>query len=85
MRKVAFLLTLLTTSNLIADETSTPTVELVTTIHEYCLEQQTVKTESNIENIILECVNNDLAISAYKTFNTYVELTSFIYQEKEHK
>lgn len=62
-------------------ELSAPTVELVSTIHEFCLEQQTNDENANIDNQVLNCVNADLEIATYKTFKSYNELISFISQE----
>ena len=64
------------------NELYTPTIELVTTIHEFCLEQHTAQNEADFESTTLKCVNADLEISTYKTFKTYAELNSFISQEK---
>ncbi len=87
MRKIALMFSVLAATNALAnqleiEELSTPTIALVTTIHDYCLEQQSDQEDANIASIILECVNTDLEISTYKTFKTYSELTSFISQGK---
>lgn len=63
-------------------ELSAPTIELVSTIREFCLEQQSTDENANTDNQILSCVNTDLEIATYKTFISYTELTSFISQEK---
>lgn len=62
-------------------ELSTPTVELVSTIHEFCLEQQANDENASTDKLILSCVNTDLEIATYKTFKSYNEITSFISQE----
>jgi hypothetical protein len=87
MRPIALVLLSLTCSisfaNQIEDsDYTTPSVELVTTIYEFCLEQHSTSGESDIESRTLHCVNSDLEISSYKTFKTHTELTSFISQEK---
>lgn len=64
------------------DELSSPSLELVTTIHEYCLEQYSTEYDTHNNSATLQCVNNDLEISTYKTFKTYAELSSFVSQEK---
>jgi len=87
MKKIALISSLIAVGNTLAnqfdvEELSPPTQELVTTIHDFCLEQHIGQDEKNIEIMALDCVNTDLAISTYKTFKTYKELTSFISQEK---
>ena len=86
MRIVTLLLLSLTCKVVLAEQAyendfTNPSVELVTTIHEFCLEQHSVQNEPDIEKYILDCVNTDLEISSYKTFNTYAELTAFITTE----
>lgn len=83
MRKITFILSMLATSCAMASpsnasEISTPTVELVKVIYNFCLEQLSEQSEPDIEKYILGCVNSDLEISSYQTFDTYTELTSFI-------
>lgn len=87
MRKIALMLPILAMSSTMAnevvvDDLSTPTIELVTTNHEFCLEKNLGQDEVNTDKNTLQCVNSDLEISTYKTFKTYTELTSFISQEK---
>ncbi len=69
-------------NEVITDELSAPSLELVTTILEFCIEQTSGHDEVNKDSETLQCVNSDLEISTYKTFKTYSELTSFISQEK---
>lgn len=88
MKKIAFILSILASSIVLAnqvetDELSTPTVELAKTIHEFCLVQYSEQDERDVESYILDCVNLDLEISSYKTFDTYTELTAFISKEDE--
>ncbi len=84
MRKIAFMLALLVSNNTAAnmDELSTPTIDLVKTILEFCLEQHSASDEAINENIVLDCVYTDLAISTYKTFKTYSKMTAFVTQVK---
>ncbi len=88
MRKIALILPTLIMSTAMAsevttDDLSSPTVELVKTIHDFCLEQNLGQDELNADKNTLQCVNSDLEISTYTTFKTYTELTSFISQKKE--
>lgn len=88
MKKIALALFILGSSNSFAneavlDDLSPPTIELISSIHEFCVDQHTDQDETNnIENFLLNCINEDLKISMYKTFNSYSEITSFITQDK---
>jgi len=87
MKKIALISSLIIVNRALAnqldiEELSSPTLELVTTIHDFCLEQHIGQDEKNIESIALDCVNTDLEISTYKTFKTYKELNSFISRGK---
>jgi hypothetical protein len=88
MKKIALALFIFGSSNTFAnevvlDDLSSPTIELISSIHEFCVDQHTDQDEgNNIENFILNCINADLKISMYKTFNSYSEITSFITQDK---
>lgn len=78
MRIVALLLFSLTSTALPASQAyendlSIPSVGLVTTIHDFCLEQHTTQNEPDNETYLLGCVNEDLEISSYKSFSTFAE------------
>ena len=57
---------------------SKPGVDIVVNIHNFCVEQHSEYEEPNIEKYLFNCVNNDLAASAYQLFKSYSELTLFI-------
>lgn len=61
---------------------SQPEIELVTVIHDFCLEQHLIENQGDIDNIILNCVNTDLEIASYQTFKSYADLSAFIVKEK---
>ncbi|GLX81132.1 hypothetical protein [Thalassotalea eurytherma] len=65
------------------DRLSSPTIERVTAVHEYCLEQHGYQNDANTKNMITQCVNVDLSVSAYRTFKTRAGLTSFISHNAE--
>jgi|GEM_PF-1940391 len=66
-----------------SDELDKPGVELVVTIHNFCLEQYSEQDDPDMENYILGCVNTDLETSAYRPFKSYSELQTFITPERE--
>lgn len=55
-----------------------PAKELVTSIHEFCIDQHSIQDEPDLEGYLLRCVNHDLKISAYQTFQSYEKLSTFI-------
>lgn len=83
MNKYRLLIGLLmfNTSTLVAQTTDselmTPSIELVTTIFDYCVASSEEQTQTDEQNI-LQCVNNDLEVSAYLAFSSYENLKAFI-------
>ena len=87
MFRLIILLSALFTATVLASENnemnlSQPEIELVTVIHDFCLEQHLTGNQGDIDNIILSCVNTDLEIASYQTFKSYADLAAFIVKEK---
>ena len=64
-------------------DVSIPDVETVLNIVSYCAEQYPEEESVENQSLLLSCVNADLKASAYRVFNSYSELQSFIDIEHE--
>lgn len=65
------------------EEEPVPSIELVTTIFDYCVttNEDTVNKENELK--VLACVNQDLDVSTYQLFNSYQAIVAYISSTEE--
>ncbi|MGJ8692673.1 MAG: hypothetical protein ACSHW0_09340 [Thalassotalea sp.] len=78
---ISFLFAFTSTANEEQDVQEPPTY-LVKNLYDYCFDSFTDE-ETSLENFVLNCVNEDLKASDYKTFSSYSALKAAVDKEEE--